>query len=85
MRASQVYLRTIFVVHPTVRWSLGAMGKEVIQGILLGFSAVLAVVLLGVFITLGDMVVLAGAGFSTFMAVGQWFLYSRDAKSIADA
>jgi hypothetical protein len=53
------------------------MGKEVIEGILLGLTAVVMVVLVGVYITLGSTGIIIGAGVSAALLVGQWFFYNR--------
>jgi hypothetical protein len=53
------------------------MGKEVIEGILLGLTAVVMVVLVGVYITLGSTGIIIGAGVSAVLLVGQWFYFNR--------
>ncbi|MGM0555459.1 MAG: hypothetical protein ACQEVA_03675 [Myxococcota bacterium] len=60
------------------------MGQEVIQGIFLGLSAVIAVVLVGVFITLGDIMILVGAGIAAAAVAVQWFIYRSREGELAD-
>ncbi len=56
------------------------MGQEVIQGIFLGLSAVICVVLIGVYITMGNTMIIVGAVISAVVFVALWFLFNRGQK-----
>ena len=60
------------------------MGTEVIQGIFLGLAAVVATVLVGVYVTLGNTMILVGAGIAAALTAIQWYFYTRGEKASAE-
>lgn len=56
------------------------MGQEVIQGIFLGLTAVVCVVLIGVYITLGNTMIIVGAVIAAILFAAQWFMFNKGQK-----
>ena len=61
-----------------------AMGQEVIEGILLGLCSVVCVVLIGVYITLHNPMILVASGISGSLALGMWFFFRSREGELAD-
>lgn len=60
------------------------MGQEVTQGILMGLCAVVTVVLIGVFVTMGDVMLLVGSGIAAGIGLALWFAFRSREGKLAD-